>query len=79
MIDRSPRKKAQFGDATPVPALASRGDSAQGGDKSIIAALNAKPFIPAPRVSVSPGTGTACLLSWTAWMGRVLRLAGPVA
>ena len=63
MIDRSPRKKAQFGDAIPVPALASRGDSAQGGDKGIIAALNAKPFIPASRASAPSGTGSARLSS----------------
>ncbi|KAK9830883.1 hypothetical protein WJX81_001688 [Elliptochloris bilobata] len=58
MFDRDLQKKALIGaDTKAVAALASRGDSAQGGGTTITAALNAKPFFPASLASVPPNAG----------------------
>ncbi len=61
MTERAVKKKAQLGnDAKPEATLATRGDSALGAGKSITAALNAKPFIPAALASALPSAGAAC-------------------
>ena len=56
MTDRNSKKKAQLSIDTKPFALAS---SAQGSSRSITAALNAKPFIPASLASAAPSTGAA--------------------